>query len=122
GRADVRSRVHGQPLGRRRGDKLDVDMEVVLLLPVPGKGHLIAIRGKAWGLLRTRIAGEWHHLRCGLRFSGSPANKPARGGYRHENECSSHPDPGPLSWPNHKSWPGRCAQVGFLLTVPEERP
>ena len=37
-----------------RTNQLDVDIEVVLLLPVPGKGHLIAIRRKARGLLRTR--------------------------------------------------------------------
>ena len=40
--------------GVRRANQLDVDIEVVLLLPVPGKGHLIAVRGKAWGPLRTR--------------------------------------------------------------------
>ena len=66
GRADVISRVRGQPHGRRRANQLDVDIEVVLLLPVPGKGHLIAVRGKARGLLRTRIAGERDHFGCGL--------------------------------------------------------
>ena len=66
GRADVLSRVRGQPLGRRGANQLDVDIEVVLLLSVPGKGHLIAVRGKTRGPLRTRIAGEWDLLRVRL--------------------------------------------------------
>ena len=30
----------------RRANQLDVDIDVVLLLSVPGKDHLIAVRGK----------------------------------------------------------------------------
>ena len=86
GRANIVSRVRGQPHGRRRANQLDVDIEVVLLLPVPGKSHLIAVRRKARRAFKTRISGQWDHFRCGSRFPGSPAKEPSGHSYGHDNE------------------------------------
>src|SRR5262245_7115747 len=58
GWANVVRRVRGQPCACRGANQLEVDIEVVLLIPIPRESHLIAVRGRAWGLPKTRIAGE----------------------------------------------------------------
>src|SRR5882724_8622167 len=91
GRTSVLSRVRRQPQGRRRANQLDVDIKVVLLLSVPGKSHLIAVRGKARGVLNTCIAGERDHFGRRCRFSGSPAKELGGEGYHQDNQCSCRP-------------------------------
>src|SRR5262245_8320937 len=83
GWADIVCRVRGQPHVIRRTDLLDVDIEVVLLFSVPGKGHLIAVRGKAGESLKTRVAGEWDDFNCRLRFAGGMVKDPSRDSYRY---------------------------------------
>src|SRR5262249_25508052 len=112
--AYVVSRICGQPHGCRRTNQLDVDVEVVLFLTVPGKGHLIAVWGKAWRPLRTRITSERDHFGRG-QLSGTPTKEPHGTGNEHENEYCSHPKPGLPSWPNH--WLGLVerSRVGLFL-------
>ena len=57
GWAEVVSWVRGQPHWGRRANQLDIDVEVVLLLPVPGKGYLIAVRGETGRTLKAHITG-----------------------------------------------------------------
>src|SRR5262249_44079660 len=77
-------RVRGQPHMVGRSNQFDVDIEVVLLLSVPGKGHLIAVRGKARRSLKPRVAGERHHFGCGLRFCAPSSEEPSSNSYRYE--------------------------------------
>src|SRR5262245_11729145 len=98
GRTDIVSRVRSQLLRFRRSNELDVNVEIVLLRSIPGKCHLIAVRGKAGGSLKTRITGEWHHFGCRRRFSGSPAKDPSGDGDGHDNERCPRPNPAPPSF------------------------
>ena len=90
-------------------------IEVVLLVSVPGEGHLIAVRGKTRGPLRTRIAREWDLLGCGCWFSGSPAKEPAGDSYCHDSDRCCRPNPGPPGRPNRGWCPGQRTRVRFLL-------
>jgi hypothetical protein len=52
-RINVAGGIGGEAQGRPRADQLDVDIEVVTVGPIPGKGDLASIRRK------TRILLKW---------------------------------------------------------------
>ena len=101
---------------RRRANQLDVDIEVVLLLPVPGKDDLIAIRRKARELLNTRIAGEWDHFGCGLPVFWQSRERASRRWLSPRQRVQLPPKPRIRRARPHRGWcPGQLARVGFFL-------
>ena len=92
-RGDVPPRVRGQPMDDGGADHRDVDVEVVLLLPVPLEGELLTVRRERRPTRRTTAGRHGNHAR---RWEGGfpcPEQLPRAYQAQHERERRSREPP-----------------------------